>query len=366
MRLTILFIMLFICNLMIAQDNLSSAKVIRYNSIPDTILHVSEIQEIVFQSGQFNVYGNLYLPVAGDLKYPLVIWVAGSGASYKVVNNSETKKLINCFLDNGMAYFRIDKPGYGDTKGKLNDDSLFIQLSDIVINAINSLIKLPNIDSTKIGLFGSSQAGYIMPISAKRTEKISFIIGSSLPGENSIDQWNYLIEKQMICEGYTEKIAKKNIEMFGLLRCSENKTDFDKALKYFRTNPMIIKSVGYDSTLVDRAINWWPRTIDSTHQSYFNPISVVEKLSIPIFLIFGDKDTQIDPFQAIDAYTAAFSRSGNKKSKIILLKNTDHNMSINESGCLSEIGRLQKERKYNFNKDYLTTINTWIKILKEK
>ena len=90
-------------------------------------------------------------------------------------------------------------------------------------------------------------------------QKISFIIGSSLPGENSIDQWNYLIQKQMLCEGYSEEKARMNIQMFRLLRCTENKDQFDEALNYFSTNPMIIKSVGYDSTFAEQAKTWWPR-----------------------------------------------------------------------------------------------------------
>lgn len=269
-------------------------------------------------------------------------------------------------MDNGVAYFRIDKPGYGDSKGKLNDDSLFIQLSNVITSAVNSLIKLPIIDSTKIGLFGSSQAGYIMPIAATKSEKISFIIGSSLPGENSIDQWNYLIQKQMLCEGYSEEKARMNIQMFRLLRCTENKDQFDEALNYFSTNPMIIKSVGYDSTFAEQAKTWWPRKIDSTHQSYFNPVSLIEKLRIPIFLIFGENDTQIDPVQAIEAYKSAFYKSGNNQNRIVLLNKTDHNMSITKTGCLNEIAKLQKEGKYNFNKEYLDTIRNWINILTEK
>lgn len=287
MRLLFLFAMFLFYNLIIANNDYNEVNEYDYGTKPDTVLHVSEIREIVFQSDEFNIYGNLYLPADSGSKYPLVIWVAGSGASYRKVQNTETKKLINCFLDNGVAYFRIDKPGYGDSKGKLNDDSLFIQLSNVITSAVNSLIKLPIIDSTKIGLFGSSQAGYIMPIAATKSEKISFIIGSSLPGENSIDQWNYLIQKQMLCEGYSEEKARMNIEMFRLLRCTENKDQFDEALNYFSTNPMIIKSVGYDSTFAEQAKTWWPRKIDSTHQSYFNPVSLIEKLRIPIFLFLG-------------------------------------------------------------------------------
>jgi pimeloyl-ACP methyl ester carboxylesterase len=326
---------------------------------PDDSLHVSRIVEVTFQSQSFEIVGNLYLPENATPPHPLVVWISGSGPSYRVVKNKETVKLVNCFLDRGIAYFRIDKPGCGDSKGKLNDDSLFAQLSTIVVDAIAKFKTNPAVDFRKIGLFGSSQAGYIMPKVISICSDVAFMIGSSCPGENSIDQWNYLLEHQMVCEGTTPERAKKSVEMFDVLRCTSIKSEFDRALEYFEKHPMTVKSVGYDSSFSQKVRSWWPREIDLNDESHLNPMTLIEKTRIPLYLVFGAHDKQIDPIQAISAYKAACEKSGNKRVRIVMLPNCDHNMSLSD-GCLNEIESLNRSNSYRLDPAYLETIKEWI------
>ncbi len=359
-----LMLLHFIIVLFMANTQLLHAQINK--TLPDSILNAGSIDEIKFSSGKFEISSNIYIPATKAQKYPLVIWVSGSGPSYKTVQSVQAKKIINLFLQRGIAYFRIDKPGYGDSKGKVDDANLFSQLSEIVVDAVNILKKRTEIDSTRIGLFGSSQAGYIMPIAASKSKLISFIIGSSCPGENSIDQWNYLIYKQMLCEGYSKKRAMKNAEMFNILRTTSDKAKFDEALIYFEKNPMIIKSVNYDSTLINGARTWWPREIDVNDESHFNPVTLIQKLNIPVYMVYGENDTQIDSKQAYAAYRNALSKSGNKYFGVEMLKGVDHNMCSTETGCLNEINRLNKEGKYKYSQLYFDVINNWIKLLFKK
>jgi dipeptidyl aminopeptidase/acylaminoacyl peptidase len=334
--------------------------------VDDITLAVSSIEEIRFSSGEFEIVGNLYLPQStSNQNFPLVIWVSGSGPSFRTVKSKQTIRLINCFLAAGIAYFRIDKPGSGDSKGELNDEKLFDQLSQICVDAINVLKLHPKIDANFIGLFGSSQAGYIMPLAASKTSDIKFIMGSSCPGENSIDQWNYLLEKQMLCEGIDSARAAKNIKMFSLLRLTDSKDEFDNAIGYFENNPMIVRSLNYDSTFAIQAKNWWPRVIDEKDELHFNPITVIEKLTIPIFMVYGDKDTQINPFQAIDAYNNALQKAGNNFYRIELINGVDHNMCPSNSGCLNEIAEQNRSGIYSFSEKYYDVIKNWISMLIE-
>jgi uncharacterized protein len=322
-------------------------------------LHAGRIEDVHLRSQQFEIAGNLYLPSGGRSPHPLVIWVSGSGPSVRLVKNRETIKLVNCFLDGGVAYFRIDKPGSGDSKGTLNDDSLFAQLSTIVVDVVGTLKKHPLIDAGKMGLFGSSQAGYIMPGVIAACPGISFMIGSSCPGENSIDQWNYLLEHQLLCEGVPPSRAKKSVEMFTRLRCTTERSEFDEAIRYFDEFPILVKSLGYDSSFSQKARSWWPREIDPNDESHFDPITLMEKACIPLFLAYGAHDRQIDPAQAIRAYRAACARSGNTRLKIVILPDSDHNMSLS-SGCLSEIESLNRANAYRIDPEYLRTVTEWI------
>ncbi len=330
--------------------------------LTDTTLHTGRIQEIRFRSGRFEIAANLYLPAVERNRYPAVVWVAGSGPGYRSISSPETKKVVNCFLDNGVAYLRIDKPGYGDSKGSVNDDSLFAELSGIVLDAVDTLRHTAYIDPEKIGLFGSSQAGYIMPLAISRSPAISFMIGSSCPGENSIEQWDYLLERQMLCEGVPAERARESIRMFSILRCTTIKKEFNDALEYFKNNPMIVPSVGYDSSFVQKAKDWWPRTIDTTDESHYNPIRLVEKFRIPLYLVYGAHDTQIDAVQAMDAYRSACARSGNDRLRMISLPASDHNMCLSE-GCLDEVAEKNRTGTYHIDPEYLAVLQKWIQEL---
>ncbi|MGE5401798.1 MAG: alpha/beta hydrolase family protein [Ignavibacteriales bacterium] len=326
---------------------------------PDTVLNISRIEDVSFTSGSFQITGSLYIPDLKRERYPVLIWVSGSGPSFRKVKQKETIKLINCILDRGFAYFRIDKPGYGDSRGNVNDDSLFARLSDVVVEAGKKLSGHPSVDRSAIGLFGSSQAGYIMPLAISKSKDISFMIGSSCPGENSIEQWNYLLEKQMICEGISPERAANNIEMFSTLRNTTDKDSFDMAISYFKRNPLIVRSLGYDSSFYKKAESWWPRIINEKDESHFNPISIMENIRIPVFLVYGKNDKQIDPLQAMQAYKNAFAGSGNRHYRIEMLNNSDHNMSLS-SGCLSEISELNKAGSYSYDPEYLKLISSWL------
>jgi dipeptidyl aminopeptidase/acylaminoacyl peptidase len=330
----------------------------------ETLLKTDRIEEIRFRSSRFDIVGNLYLPsVNKEKKHPLVIWVSGSGPSVRTVQTNQGKALINCFLESGIAYFRIDKPGSGDSKGTLSDDSLFSELSDIAADAAAILKKHPSINSEMIGLFGSSQAGYIMPLVTLKTNGIAFIVGSSCPGENSIEQWNYLIEKQMLCDGLSPDLAAKNVEMFSVLRTTTDHRKFLEAINYFEKNPMVIKSVKYDSTFVNKAREWWPREINEKDESHFNPISIIEKTKIPVFMVYGEYDTQIDSRQAYDSYSAALKKAGNPFYRIEMLPGVDHNMSITNTGCLKEIEALNKAKTYEYSPRYFELIRSWINLI---
>lgn len=333
----------------------------------DTILNIHRVDEIKFNSGVFTITGSLYLPHKNnEQSFPLIIWVSGSGPSYRTIKSTETIKVVNCFLNAGYAYFRIDKPGYGDSKGKLNDDSLFAQLSDVVVSAVKELKKLPFINKEHIGLFGSSQAGYIMPLAVSKCKDISFMIGSSCPGENSVEQWNYLLEKQMLCEGCSMERASKNISMFSILRETSDKKKFDEAIDYFKKNPMIVKSINYDSSFAEKANKWWKENRTEEGESYFNPIELVNKIIIPVFMVYGNYDTQIDPFQAVDAYKSALKKAGNKFYRIKMLNNVDHNMFVTTSGCLNEITERNKMKNYKVSAEYLQTVSEWLVLLNKQ
>jgi hypothetical protein len=100
--------------------------------------------------------------------------------------------IIERMLRAGYATFAWDKPATGESTGKIDRSRLIEQRSQIVLDAIAVLKECPEIDAQQLGLWGISQAGYVMPTVLTRSDDIAFMIAVSCPGGPGVDQGAYL------------------------------------------------------------------------------------------------------------------------------------------------------------------------------
>ncbi len=138
---------------------------------------VEIIDPLAFPSAGIELVGRLYLPI-GEGPFPAVVMVHGSGFRTR----DESVNLATRLVDTGIAVFRYDKRGVGDSGGAYegvstgNSNEILRLLAADAVNAIHFLQTFPEIDPQKIGLFGNSQAGWIMPISAASSSDVAFAV----------------------------------------------------------------------------------------------------------------------------------------------------------------------------------------------
>jgi pimeloyl-ACP methyl ester carboxylesterase len=236
-------------------------------------LHVAKIEEIQFATEPFEIVGNLYL-ASDSAAQGVVIWVHGSGPDQRT-NTFPGVAFFNAFLDHGFAFFRYDKPGNGDSKGAFTDSLLFKQRAAIVNHAIDVLKTHPLIDSSRIGLAGSSQAGYVLPLVLSERQDVAFMVGISLPAQNGHEQWAYLLKMQLIHEGYPEEEAAAFSRMHLKMINASSKDEFMQCVDWFKTHPVNIPAMkGYNGQFADRLVNWWPLELDTA-----DSVSIRSRLS---------------------------------------------------------------------------------------
>lgn len=107
---------------------------------------------------------------------------------------------------------------------------------------------------------------------------------------------------------------------------------------------------------------WEPENPEGEY--LFNPISILEKTKIPVLAFFGEKDTQADPVQGVQAYKAALERAGNKNFRIEFIPGVDHNLIISETVSLIERSKRSRSEWQNYLKLYLDIIEKWLNELK--
>lgn len=315
-------------------------------------------EEISFQAGRFFISGSLVLPDSGN-NFPVAVMCWGSGPTNRK-QSIKSSKVMRKFIEKGFAFFIDDKPGSGDSKGEFSGDNLLRERAMILEKEIEILKKHPSINPNQIGLYGSSQAGYVMSVTLEQNKDISFMIAWSCPAMNSIEQSAYLVKMQSLCNGDSETDAEKLRKFYVQRAKAKDYKEYFEAAKYLDEHPVIIE-LGWGGIAEEKDFE----PIGTNSESYINPVNGIGKVNFPSLFIFGEKDTQIDPIQGAVAFQETLEKSGNRNYKIITIPGVDHNMRITKTGCL-------KEQKENYNKEggailsgeFLEIIGNWLEELK--
>ena len=134
--------------------------------------------------GDVTLAAALDLP-SGDGPHPAVVLVHGSGRTTRHDLRGRSQDLQSL----GFASLRYDKRGVGQSTGVYipvgaeDSEEVFSVLADDALAAVQYLKSRSDIDPTRIGLMGGSQAGWIMPLAASRSSDIVFMV--SLSGATS-------------------------------------------------------------------------------------------------------------------------------------------------------------------------------------
>jgi pimeloyl-ACP methyl ester carboxylesterase len=131
-----------------------------------------------FPSGEIRLAYTLDLP-PGTGPFPAVVMGHGSGQATR----HQLGFVAQRFVGAGFAVLRYDKRGVGDSGGVYeiagnvpNSERVFPILAGDMLAGVEFLKTRPEVDPARIGLFGGSQAGWIIPLAASRSSDVKFMI----------------------------------------------------------------------------------------------------------------------------------------------------------------------------------------------
>jgi pimeloyl-ACP methyl ester carboxylesterase len=293
----------------------------------------------------FDVAGSLHLP-ARDGPVPAVILVHGSGPQTRT--STPTALLVQrLFLDRAFAVLVWDKPGSGASTGEFDTESEISQRAGILVAGIDLLRDRPDVDADRIGLWGLSQAGWVMPMALEQTD-VAFMISVSGGGEDSIEQLTYSLSRQLLCDGLDEEQADLVAAYGAQAIKGPAYADYVAAMEVLLEIPGTDRFIGPG---IDAEDEWapWPADIDA----WFNPMEVVAKTTIPVLAIYGQEDKNVDPVQGAEAYGQALQDAGNPWFHVELIPGVGHTMQQQETGCPGDRGGVVSER-------YVELLEEWI------
>jgi dienelactone hydrolase len=132
--------------------------------------------DVTFDGNVIRMGATIYEPLT-DGRHPAVVFVPGSAPFKRGLYALWAEHLARL----GVMSIVPDKRGVGGTGGvfERNNNSSKANLELLAGDAVAALdyaAKLPNVDTTRLGLFGVSQAGWVAPLAAVATDRARFII----------------------------------------------------------------------------------------------------------------------------------------------------------------------------------------------
>jgi hypothetical protein len=315
-------------------------------------------EELTFSSGEFELTGDLRIP-RGTPPFPVVIFVHGDGPNDRTSGGTYTP-IMRCMNEAGFATFAWDKPGTGASSGELVTGRLQAQRAQIVLDAIELLKGHPDIDPGRIGLWGISQAGYVMPRVIMASGDVAFMIAVSCPGEPGVEQGAYLITAQAVCMGLSEEDRGDVERLLSEAGRAQTWAEYASIKSCLTEYPEAMALSEYGINMGVRPEEEWERD-DPEGEYFWDPMTAIRQTDIPILAFFGERDTQADPLQGMEAYSAAIE--DNPLSQAVLIPGGDHNLIVCETGSLLE----RSQRNHRDWKDYvplyLKTLAVWLEEL---
>lgn len=271
-------------------------------------------EEARFQNGDVSLAGTLLLPpTAGP--HPALVLIHGSERARRTDAYYRANGELLAY--HGLAVLLYDKRGVGDSTGvyyEMAVDSNINNLAEDALAGVRLLQTRADIQPRRIGIMGASQAGWVGPRAAAKSDAVAFmvlIVGPSVsPGQENL------------AESLDEQRRR------GMLTLT-------------------------DDELTERVLKAGP--------SIYDPLPALQKLNIPVLWLFGGLDRSI-PTQASIIILEQLKREQGKNFTIRLYPQANHSMLEAKTGYPDEIPSLSR-----FVPGYHLGIMEWLReVVQEK
>ena len=315
-------------------------------------------ETLTFQHGENMLVGELSLP-GGSAPYSAVVFVHGSGPATRHEHFLEL--IRDEFLRRGLATLIWSKPGVDESTGDYLKQSMAKRAEEVAA-AMTHLAERADIDGDRIGLWGISQAGWVMPmVPAHRS--VAFVISVSGSARTGQEQDLYGVENELVRIGFSDDDLADALdhrrEFYDLVRESAGYEGFlprhEEWLEEMKSRPWYPALEGQLDELIFQEIvlSMGPRefeffSINDVNGSLVAPPQL-NNMKMPVLAIYGSEDVLVDANLGSTAYREIPRINGNPDVTVKVFEGADHGIVQPDS-----------EGYLNFAPGFLTTMGEWV------
>lgn len=302
-------------------------------------------EEVVFQNGDIKLTGTLLIPRKGG-PVPGIVLMHGSGDGPREANFF----FADYFARRGIAALCFDKRGSGGSTGNWRSVG-FSELAEDGLAGVRFLQGRKEIDPKRIGMYGVSQAGWIMPMAASKSRDVAFLIVVSGGGVTVEREGYWDVEYAFRKKGRSAEEIKEALDYMKLnnqvTRTGEGHKELMARFQEIKAKPWF-GDLGVVVPTPPNSPNriWYRRIMDIDH------VPIVKSLTIPAIWIYGEDD---ETFPSKDAaeIIGTIAKEPDKDFTIKSYPKADHGIRVPPpAGSVFPFRR--------FAEGYLDALDKWI------
>ena len=296
------------------------------------------------KNGAVQLSGELNLP--GDKAKGVLVFVHGSGDGPRRAYDL----WMNFFVSRGWGAVVFDKRGSGSSSGDWHDAN-FATLADDVRKVLSWTRNQKQLAGLKIGLWGASQAGWIIPqLTAENA--VDFAIVQAGPATPVDDFLRLTLESELRAYGFPSDEIAKAVRYYILdVAVSRGAKPFAEIEKAYAE----ASAAGAEWLLKP------PDPIDAPDRRFMKKISGFDaadfwrKTRTPLLILFGGKDhiVPVDPNRR--RLEQLLGEAGNTRARVVVFENDNHLNMLAKTGVRSEYASLD-----HFDPEYFQTLTAYL------
>ncbi len=249
-------------------------------------------EEVSFSSrDSTRLAGTLYVPFGKASRRPATVLIHGSGGQARNGYASIMAVIADQLASQGRVVLAYDKRGVGGSQGDWARAG-FDTLADDAMAGMAFLAKRKEVDPARVGLAGSSQAGWVAAKAIRQGARPAdvFLLGAAGAALTVAEQNLYNTEVRMRCA----RVPDSDIDLalaqqrafFAFLTHPDRSDELDRLSAEGRKRTGLADWLFPDSKTTDRSGGEWYTTLDPA----FNPLPVWQSYKGRALFVFSEND----------------------------------------------------------------------------
>jgi uncharacterized protein len=308
-------------------------------------------EDVAFANGTVTLAGTIVLP-QGPPPYPAIVLVHGSNAQTR----DALGPWMRFFASEGFAVLSYDKRGTGNSTGDWKEAD-FGALAGDALAGLRFLAARPDIDPRRVGMWGISQAGWILPmVAAQAPSEVAFLIVHAGSGATVREEGLHYLEAELRAAGLPPASVAVGMRY----------QELDDAVTATGQGWNALQEY-YEQHRVREPWLWAPRAPDDWFRRYFrmlmdfDPTPYWRRVKCPALLFYGEIDANVPPSVSWPPIDAALQSAGNASTTMFVLPKANHVFLEAGTGSRDEYPRLSR-----FVPGYFSRMADWVRAIKDR